>query len=102
MGRPKGSLNKPKEGEEILDEVNGNVAQTLNETSEVNQTVTESVPKNKAYGIAFDEKLNKWCAVELLYDLQSATFGGLKVIETSPNKYIVTERFQVLVGQNLL
>lgn len=103
MGRPKGSPNKQKEGEEILDEINGNVVETLKETAEVKTSTTvDSTRQDKAYSIAFNKKLNKWCAVEIIYDLENGTFGGLKVVETNTNKYIVTERFQVLVGQNLL
>jgi hypothetical protein len=79
-----------------VEEVNGNVAAT--------ETVAagSSAPKDKAYSIVFDSKLNKWLAVEVLFDYQAGTLGGMKVIESNPQKYIIIERFNVLVGRNLL
>lgn len=82
--------------EEMAEEVNGNVAAA-------GTVVTQSsVPQDKAYSIVFDSKLNKWLAIEVLFDHQAGTLGGMKVIESNPQKYIIIERFNVLVGRNLL
>lgn len=87
-----------KQIEEAKEEINGNVADQ-NPAPAVMGAETSS---NKAYSIVFDSKLNKWLAIELLFDYQSGTFGGMRVVEQNPQKYIITERFNVLVGQNLL
>lgn len=85
-------------------EVNGNVAVQENTSPALEKTAEqESLPaKDKAYSIVFDSHNQKWCAVELLFNFSNATFGGLKVVESNPNRNIITERFHVLIGQNLL
>lgn len=72
-------------------EANGNVAQE-----------NDPAPKDKAFSIVFDDKNKKWLAVEVLFDYQTGTLGGVRVVEQNPQKYIVVERLQVLVSQNFL
>lgn len=95
MGRPKGSSNKPKEVQ--TSEVNENVAESVSIPVMVRQETAD-----KAYSICFDPKTNKYSAVELKFDFLTGTFGGLKVIEQNTNRNIVTDRFHVLISQNLL
>lgn len=89
-----------------LEEVNGNVTeepvQLAQSTVITTVTTTDFAPKDKAYSIVFDEKLARWMAVEVTFDYQSGVMGGIKVIESNPSKYMIIERFQVLVGRNLL
>ena len=82
---------------ELNEEVNGNVAAPL-----VNEGVGFVLPKDKAFSVVFDPKTNKWLAVEVLFDYQTGTLGGVRVLEQNPSKQIISERFHVLVGQNLL
>jgi len=84
-----------KQIEEAKAEINGNVAQP-------EEKQADPVPKNKAFSVLFDEKTNKWLAVEVIFDYQSGTLGGIRVVEQNPQKYIVVERLQVLVSQNFL
>ena len=84
------------------EEPNGNVAVEAQEVTASTVKNEQIVPKDKAYSILFDEQIKKWLAVELTFDYQSGTMGGLKVVESNPSKYMIVERFQVLVGKNLL
>jgi hypothetical protein len=91
--------------ETMTEEANGNVAVEVQPEPTAlayTQEHVEIVPKDKAYSILFDEDTKKWAAVELLFDYKSGTMGGLKVVESNPSKYMIVERFQVLVGKNLL
>lgn len=86
---------------EELDEINGNVAEPTPQVTAPKEEVT--APANdKAYSIVFDEKSKRWQAIELMFNHETGTLGGMKVIEENPNKYIIVDRFQVLVGKNLL
>ena len=88
-----------EEIEKMVDEPNGNVANPVELTLTLEAAV---LPKDKAYGKVFDPATNKWLAVEILYDYQSGTLGGIKVVEQNPQERIINERFHVLIGQNLL
>lgn len=59
---------------ELQDEPNGNVLPK-----------EEAAPtQSKAYSIVFDVNLKKWLAVEVTFDYQAGTLGGIKVIESNP------------------
>lgn len=77
--------------EQMTEEVNGNLAEPIS-----------TMPKDKAFSVLFDEVQKKWLAVEVTFDYQTGTLGGVKVVEQNPQKYIVVERLQVLVSQNFL
>lgn len=85
---------------EPVEEVNGNVVEELQAVKEEISTFVN--PVDKAYSIVFDEKTARWQAIEIVYDHVSGVLGGMKVIESNPNKYIIVDRFQVLVGRNLM
>lgn len=96
-----------EEKEKMAEEVNGNVAVTLQMPGfgvlgdEKGVVFGDNViPKDKAFSVVFDDVTKKWQAVELTYDLQTGAFGGLKVLEQNPSKAIIWERYQVLSSQN--
>jgi hypothetical protein len=94
-----------KQIQEVKDEMAAGVEEPNGNVAPVEEKVAFtgiSAPNDKAYSIVFDSKLNKWLAVEVLFDYQAGTLGGMKVIESNPQKYIIIERFNVLVGKNLL
>lgn len=100
--KKKKEIEVPKKVETTqTEEVNGNTVET-SDYEKATSTATDYVAKEKAYSVVFDAHNQKWCAVELLFNFENQTFGGLKVVESNPNKQIIAERFHVLIGQNLL
>lgn len=83
-----------------VEEINGNVLETVKPVE--TKTEVPEPAKEKAYSIVFDKQMNKWVAVELLFNYTQGTLGGIKVVEQNVNKNIINERFHVLIGQNLL
>lgn len=78
-------------------EVNGNVT-----SEEVSVTNEVKPATDKAYSIVFEPTTKKWLAVEVLFNYEAGTLGGVRVVEQNTSKQIITERFHVLIGNNLL
>jgi hypothetical protein len=87
---------------EEIPEVNGNVKTELSPALAKNVADANAPAKDKAYSVVFDSQLNKWVAVEVLFNYAAGTLGGMRVCEQNVNRNIIVERFHVLCGQNLL